>query len=170
MELEVKCIGVGLTPYGYAMILEEPNSKLVLPVYVSDLEAQRIVELQKIKLSGKKPGRPWTHDLMQSIATAGGLRPVKVVIPELRGAPGSDAKTFIAEIHFEKETEVAGGIAVGSKIIDARPSDAVPFAITADIPIFVEESVLKEAGQVMPQNPCGSCGGGAPCGGSEGSA
>jgi hypothetical protein len=49
--------------------------------------------------------------------------------------------TFFGELAFDNGTTVS-----------ARPSDAIALAVRVDIPVFVEESVLAEAGIVIPES------------------
>lgn len=170
MELEVKLRGVGLSPSGdWGMILEEESSGRMIPIGIAPLEAERINKMLELKKRGEKTWRPLTHDFMCSVAQAGDLKPVKVVISETKTVPGTVHKSFFSKVYFEKKTVVAGEAAVGSEIIDdARPSDSVPFAVAADIPIFVEETVLEEEGMLPGKDPVEG-GGSMPCGG-EGTA
>ena len=47
--------------------------------------------------------------------------------------------TYFAKLRIEQEGEMVE--------IDCRPSDAVAIAVTARVPIFVDESVLGETGE-----------------------
>ena len=49
--------------------------------------------------------------------------------------------TFFGELAFDDGTTVS-----------ARPSDAIALAVRVDIPVFVEEAVLAEAGIVVPDD------------------
>jgi uncharacterized protein len=54
-----------------------------------------------------------------------------VIIHELREG------TYFARLRIRREGEMFE--------VDARPSDAIAVAVTLDIPIYVEESVIEEA-------------------------
>ena len=49
--------------------------------------------------------------------------------------------TFFGELAFDDGTTVS-----------ARPSDAIALAVRVEIPVFVEEAVLAEAGIVVPED------------------
>ena len=50
--------------------------------------------------------------------------------------------TFFGELAFDDGTTVS-----------ARPSDAIALAVRVEIPVFVEEAVLAEAGIIVPEEP-----------------
>ena len=75
--------------------------------------------------------RPLTHDLvLNAIAELGGeLR--DLVITDLRD------HTYYAKLRVARDGELIE--------IDCRPSDGIPVAMTADVPIYVDEDVLEAA-------------------------
>jgi bifunctional DNase/RNase len=110
------------------IVLKEKEGNRFLPVIIGIAEVNSI----KLKLSGIKPPRPLTHDLLMSVIESLGAKLSRVLIDRLQN------NTFYAKLC----------LAVDSKeiLIDARPSDSVALALRAGVPIFVEEEVLKEAG------------------------
>lgn len=114
----------------YALILNETDGRRRLPIIIGTFEAQAIaLELEHIR-----PPRPMTHDLIKSVIQGLNSWVKHVIINDLREG------TFYAEVVCENE---------GSEIaIDARPSDAIAVAIRFNAPIYVNESVLNEAGIV----------------------
>lgn len=146
MEIRVELKSV--TPHPFApqaiMVLQDVSSKTELEVYIGIAEGHLLHQLMQLKEMGHTAPRPGTYDLMKSIAEKGDMKPVKVVITEIVDG------AFISSIHFEKDGH---GIA-----IDARPSNSVPFAMSADIPIFVEDAVLDEAGKApSEEHDCEMC-------------
>ncbi len=110
------------------IVFREKEGTRLLPVVIGMPEVNAI----KMKLSGVKPPRPLTHDLLLQIAQELGGSLEKVVIDRLH------QNTFFAKLHLKTKA--------GQEItIDARPSDSVALALRADAPIFVEEEVLGQA-------------------------
>lgn len=110
------------------IVLKEKNGSRLLPVVIGMSEVNAI----KMKLSGVKPPRPLTHDLLLSAIQELGARLTKVCIDKL------ESNTFHAKLTLQRNgTEV---------IVDARPSDSIALALRAETPIFVEEEVLDQAG------------------------
>jgi len=75
--------------------------------------------------------RPLTHDLIGGVIDILGGETQDVIIHELREG------TYFARIRIRREGEMFE--------VDARPSDAIALAVTLDVPIYVEESVIEEA-------------------------
>jgi bifunctional DNase/RNase len=75
--------------------------------------------------------RPLTHDLIGGVIDILGGEIQDVIIHELREG------TYFARIRIRREGEMFE--------VDARPSDAIALAVTLDVPIYVEESVIEEA-------------------------
>lgn len=101
---------------------------------LSILIGAEVAQSIALELEQIKPPRPVTHDLLKSVIEALGANLLEVTISELRDA------TFYATLTFD---------ATPSEI-DARPSDAIALAIRWGAPIYVAESVMREAG-VMAQ-------------------
>ncbi len=114
------------------VILHDPQSNLVLPIWIGEPEARAIaLGLQKIDVS-----RPLTHTLLKNVVKDLGGKVIKVAIE------GIEAGTYFAVIY----------VRVGRKTvkIDARPSDSLALALEAKAPIFIAQSVLEIAGQENP--------------------
>tara|TARA_B100000929_G_scaffold97277_1_gene76324 strand:+ start:151 stop:723 length:573 start_codon:yes stop_codon:yes gene_type:complete len=115
---------------GYAVVLQEiGGGERKLPVIVGSFEAQAIaLAMEKVDTP-----RPMTHDLLTTILEEMEVDVKAVVVTHL-----SDG-TFFAGIRIDldgdDETEV-----------DSRPSDAIAVALRLGAPIFVDDSVMKEAG------------------------
>ena len=128
VELALSKIKIDESRNEQVIVLKEKEGNRLLPVVIGIAEVNAI----KLKLSGIKPPRPLTHDLMISIIENLGAKLNKVLIDRLQN------NTFYAKIF----------LAVDSKevLIDARTSDSLALALRAGVPIYVEEEVLKEAG------------------------
>jgi len=129
IELMLSKIKIDESRNEQVIVLREKDGNRFLPVVIGIAEVNAI----KLKLSGVKPPRPLTHDLLVSVIESLGAKLKKVLIDRLQN------NTFYAKLYLALN---------GSKeiLIDARPSDSVALALRAGVPIYVEEEVLKEAG------------------------
>lgn len=110
--------------------LQEVDGDREFPILIGIFEATSIDRRVKEEFV---PPRPLTHDLIVSVAERLGAKLESVVISDLR------EHTYFANLVFRREDETIE--------IDARPSDAIAIAVTANpgVPIFVAESVLEQA-------------------------
>ncbi len=132
-KVQVDILGLSTSPQNngaYALILHEIGGKRKLPIIIGSFEAQAIA----LKLENIKAPRPFTHDLVRSIAETFSITVTEVVIDELKN------ETFYAKVVCEMSGVV--------QEIDARPSDAIAIAVRCDAPIFVSDEVMNEAGIV----------------------
>ena len=111
------------------IVFREKEGARFLPVVIGVAEVNAI----KMKLSGIKPPRPLTHDLLLAVLDALGIKLEKVVIDKLQ------SNTFFAKLHLKRSSN-------GEVVVDARPSDSVALALRAEAPIFVTEEIMGEAG------------------------
>ncbi|MFN3822090.1 MAG: bifunctional nuclease domain-containing protein [bacterium] len=124
----------GLTiypPQGYMVILKERDGNRWLPIFIGPAEARNI----SILLQAQKFPRPLTFDLFHSLLEAAGAKIEDITVTELKDS------TFYAEVKMT----ISGG---DTRIIDARPSDAIALALKTNSPIYVADAVLEEAGLV----------------------
>lgn len=132
-KVQMEIIGLTASPQSsgsYALILQETGGMRRLSILIGAEVAQSIaLELEQIK-----PPRPVTHDLLKNVIEALGANLLEVTISELRDS------TFYATLTLDATPAE----------IDARPSDAIALAIRWGAPIYVSESVMREAG-VMAQ-------------------
>src|SRR5216110_1474488 len=129
MEVEMKIRGLMMDPVTNMpiVILKDPTSDMVLPIWVGIYEANAIaLEIEKVTTP-----RPMTHDLIKNVLVGLDTQVHKVVVTELR------EDTFYAVIFMEREGRIVS--------IDSRPSDALALALRVDCPIYVEEEVLKSS-------------------------
>lgn len=119
-------------------------------IIISEIHEQQFVELREVggkrsftivvgvfeatsldrKVKRQEFARPLTHDLILGVIEAMGGELRGVLISELRDG------TYFAKLVVRKDGE--------NHEIDCRPSDALPLAVAAEVPIHVAEDVLDE--------------------------
>ena len=110
----------------YALILKEVNGLRRLPIIIGAFEAQSIA----LEMEGIRPPRPLTHDLLKNVMDSLGANLNDVFINDLKDG------TFYARLSLD------------SQDVDSRPSDAIALAVRYNVPIFVADKVMDEAGFV----------------------
>ncbi len=138
-KVQVDILGLSTSPASngaYALILKEVSGERRLPIIIGAFEAQSIA----LEMEGIKPPRPLTHDLLKNIIDQLGVSLMEVTINDLRDG------TFFAHIELDSTT--------ANHEIDSRPSDAIALAVRYNVPIFVAETVMREAAFVPePEEP-----------------
>lgn len=129
IELELSKIKIDENRNEQVIVFKEKDGTRYLPVVIGIAEVNSI----KMKLSGVKPPRPLTHDLMLQTLEQLEARLEKVVIDRLH------QNTFFAKLIVRSHSDQ-------ELIVDARPSDSVALALRAEVPIFASEEVMGEAG------------------------
>jgi bifunctional DNase/RNase len=129
IELEIIALSHSVTQsHSFAVVLGEVGGTRRLPIVIGGFEAQAIA----VALDNMKPSRPLTHDLMKTICD-----------------------TFEIELEYVHITKLLEGVFYSNLVcrkggetfeIDSRTSDALARAVRFDCPIYVEESILAEAG------------------------
>jgi bifunctional DNase/RNase len=127
IEVKIDSIRVSLMSNHRVVILKDLVSERYLPIWIGPYEAEAItIQLQEVEVA-----RPLTHDLLKTAITELGGKIIHVLVNELR------SDTFYAHIVVERN---------GKRLeIDSRPSDAIALAVRAQVPIYVEESVMEHA-------------------------
>jgi bifunctional DNase/RNase len=120
---------VGVIQGQDVVLLEGGEPQKVLPIWIGSLEAAAI----DMRLHGRKPVRPLTHDLLESSLVALKAKVERIEVIDLRD------NVFIGRLTLR---DASGTL----QFIDARPSDLISLALGAKLPIFVAEHVLREAG------------------------
>ncbi|MDE6379151.1 MAG: bifunctional nuclease family protein [Muribaculaceae bacterium] len=112
----------------YAMVLEEEDGSLRLPIIIGYNEAQSIeCMLQKIKTP-----RPLTHELASEILGSFDIVMESVVIKQLENG------IFTADVTLRQgERKI---------VVDARSSDAIALAMRAAAPVFTTRALLESCG------------------------
>ena len=128
-RIQVDIMGLSTSPSSggaYALILKEVNGLRRLPIIIGAFEAQSIA----LEMEGIKPPRPLTHDLLKNVMDSLGASLNDVFINDLKDG------TFYARLSLD------------SQEVDSRPSDAIALAVRYNVPIFVADKVMDEAGFV----------------------
>ena len=129
-KLFIRGISYSQTQSGaYALLLEEPETGIKLPIVIGNFEAQSIsMGLEKdFKLT-----RPLTHDLFARFI--------------------EDTRYIIESVVIYK---IVDGVFFTNRLIgdsitlDSRTSDAVAMAIRFDAPVYTTQEVLDEAGILL---------------------
>jgi bifunctional DNase/RNase len=128
MKVTIQNVGIDPKSYQPIVLLKEDASERYLPIWIGSLEANAII----IKLQGANLPRPLSHDLLLSVIGALGASIESIIINDLKN------DTFYSRILLNT--------AEGQIAVDSRPSDALALAIRAEVPIFVEDMILDEAG------------------------
>jgi len=118
----------------FALILEDEHSKVILPIVIGGAEAQAISYAMK---NENKLARPITHDIFSEFIKHVGYHIENIEVHKIEDG------VFFSNIIFKNSKNE-------SIIIDARTSDAVAMALHFSAPIYVSESVISEAGVVLP--------------------
>ncbi len=113
---------------GNAVLVRPLGLDVAVPIFIAPLEAQSIL----IGLGSVKMPRPLTHDLFITVLESLESSVNRVEITSLKEG------TYYAKLILESSgTEVA---------IDARPSDCLALAVRVKCPIYIDETVVDEAG------------------------
>jgi bifunctional DNase/RNase len=133
IEMSVDSIRVHMPSGQHVVVLKQKDAERFLPIWVGMAEANAIA----LKISGIKPDRPVTHDLLVNILGDLRVSVTRVVVSELRD------DTFHAQIVAMQDGK--------ELIFDSRSSDAIALAVRVESPIYVVKEVLDQAG-VLPDS------------------
>ena len=125
IEMVIDSIRVSLMNYQRVVILKDKAAERYLPIYIGRFEADAIA----IRLQGHEHHRPLTHDLLNHMIAELGGEVSHILVNDMRN------DTFYARIFVNVNGQQMN--------IDSRPSDAIALAVRCDVPIFVEEEVMK---------------------------
>jgi bifunctional DNase/RNase len=130
VEVVIDSIRVSLMSQQRVVILREVNSDRYLPIMVGIYEAEHLtLALQDVEVS-----RPLTYDLFVNILDSLNAQVVHVEVISLKD------ETYFGNIVISVNGTLHN--------IDSRPSDAMNLAVRLQVPIFVAEGVLDEAGLI----------------------
>lgn len=130
IEVVIDSIRVSLMSQQRVVILRETTSDRYLPIMVGIYEAEHLtLALQEVEVS-----RPLTYDLFVNILDSLKAEVIQVEVVSLKD------ETYYGNIAININGTMHN--------IDARPSDAMNLAIRLNVPIFVSEEVLDEAGLI----------------------
>lgn len=123
-EVEVLGVRLQLPSNAPVVILRDPASEQVLPLWVGSAEAAAIA----FGLQGIHPDRPLTHDLLLNLLRAQSTDVREIRITELHDS------VFLAVLVLADGTEV-----------DCRPSDGIALAVRCEARVLVADEVWEEA-------------------------
>jgi bifunctional DNase/RNase len=111
------------------IVLRERNGERVLPIVIGLSEALAIDR----RVKGVQLQRPMTHDLLANVIDSLSAELEKIVVNDLQD------HTFYAKLVIRRQGEFIE--------VDSRPSDAIALGVASEVPIYVEDHVLKEVAQ-----------------------
>lgn len=126
VQMELKQIIISDIHDSQVIMLREVDGERGFPIVIGIFEAASIDR----RVKGTPTPRPLTHDLVTATVEMLGGEIQDVLISELVD------HTYFAKLRIRKEGELIE--------IDSRPSDAIAVAVTARVPIYVNEDVLSE--------------------------
>lgn len=132
--VEVEVATVGIAGFGGVpvVLLREPGAREVIPIFIGPVEAGAILR----GLSGDRPRRPMTHELLGDVLDGIEVSLERVYIDAIVD------NTFLGML----ELRLAGRD--DPVRIDSRPSDAIALALTAGASIHVAPQVLEAAREI----------------------
>jgi bifunctional DNase/RNase len=129
IELEIIALSHSVTQsHSFAVVLGEVGGSRRLPIVIGGFEAQAIA----VALDNMKPSRPLTHDLMKTMCDTFEIQLEYIYISKLLDG------VFYSNLVCKKGDDLFE--------VDSRTSDALALAVRFDCPIYVEESIILEAG------------------------
>ncbi len=129
IELDIIALSHSVTQsHSFAVVLGEVDGTRRLPIVIGGFEAQAIA----VALDNMKPSRPLTHDLLKTMCDTFDIQLDYIYISKLVDG------VFFSNLVCKKGDDVFE--------VDSRTSDALALAVRFDCPIYVEESILLEAG------------------------
>jgi uncharacterized protein len=138
--VELSTVGVDRLANTPIVLLREPESGDVVPIWVGTAEAQAIA----LALHGIRVPRPMTHDLMASLLAEVQATVDEVVVHDLRD------NTYLGAVRLR----LAGEETI--RTVDSRPSDALALALRTGARILVARKILVAAPDfdfVAPEGP-----------------
>ncbi len=124
-QVRIQDVEVRVTQIGPVVLLKVHNR--AIPIFVDSVVAESIHGA----LTGKKPARPLSHDLMHNVLEAFDGKVSQVVV------------TLKDRIFYAALTVVVGKV---TKVFDSRSSDAIALAIHFKAPILVNQDLLDSSG------------------------
>jgi bifunctional DNase/RNase len=109
--------------------LRERDGNRTMPIVIGLTEALAIDR----RVKGVQLQRPMTHDLLGNVIESLESELEKIVINDLQD------HTFYAKLVIRQQGELIE--------VDSRPSDAIALGVASEIPIYVEDHVLREVMQ-----------------------
>ena len=126
VAMELRRIIISEVEDSQYIVLRETDGERSFPIVIGLFEAHSINR----RVKGEASPRPLTHDLIVGTIEALQGEVQDIIISELK------EHTYFAKLRVRQEGELIE--------IDCRPSDAIAIAVTARVPIFVNEEVLGD--------------------------
>ncbi len=131
--MEVRCdlatILISETRDQQVIALRERSGTRLLSIVIGLPEALAIDR----RVKRIQPQRPMTHELLSNVIDQLGAELERIVINDLQDG------TFFAKLVIRSNGELIE--------VDSRPSDAIALGVGGEVPIYVQEHVLREAAQ-----------------------
>lgn len=124
--MELKRIIISEVLDQQVIMLREVEGERSFPIVIGIFEATSIDR----RVKNIPTPRPLTHDLVANVIEQLGGDFQDIIISELV------EHTYFAKLRVRKDGELIE--------VDCRPSDAIALAVTAKVPIYVNEEVLSE--------------------------
>src|SRR5262249_8859120 len=126
VQMELRRIIISEVDDQQIIILREVEGERSFPIVIGIFEATSIDR----RVKGMPSPRPLTHDLVANVIEQMGGELQDIVISDLRD------HTYFAKLRVRLDGDLID--------VDCRPSDAIALAVTAKVPIYVNEEVLSE--------------------------
>ena len=126
VQMELRRIIISEVDEQQIIVLRELDGERSFPIVIGIFEATSIDR----RVKGVPSPRPLTHDLVANVIDQLGGELQDIVISDLRD------HTYFAKLRVRMDGELVD--------VDCRPSDAIALAVTAKVPIYVNEEVLAE--------------------------
>ena len=119
---------VARSEQGSAVLVRPIGSDIAVPIIIGQWEAHSIM----IGISNHVVPRPLTHDLLLSTVNKFSTKIARIEITDLKD------RTFYGRLILNNAGRDVS--------VDARPSDCIALAVRVKCPIYIDESVVDEAG------------------------
>ncbi len=129
LPIEVAVQNIQQQGSNFALTLKEKNGTRRIAMNINGPEALVIARQQGLRVPGETLR---AYDLMRDLVRQTGGRVERVIVND------ADQQQYYAEVVVTSGSE--------TRVIKARPSDAVALAMTAGAPIYVEDRVLDKFG------------------------
>ena len=125
IDVEVNSIRLEESSETPILLLLDPSTQKVLPIWIGTIEAVSIAYAQE----GIQHDRPQTHDLLLNMVEAldGTINEVNI--------SNIEENTYFADIILNTIN--------GTVTLSARPSDAIALALRSNIPVTVNQDVFE---------------------------
>ena len=125
INVEVNSIRLEESSETPILLLLDPSTQKVLPIWIGTIEAESIAYAQE----GVLHDRPQTHDLLLNMVEAldGTINEVNI--------SNIEENTYFADIILNTIN--------GTVTLSARPSDAIALALRSNIPVTVNQDVFE---------------------------